>query len=243
MQNAFYENGIIQFCQNSEVNGKASAYVGRISGIPNNLSCNGKYISSPNLYLSFSSIAYSGNSSSDNSAIVGIQHSGTNTLPGLSAAYVNSNFDISSLVTVKDGHDTLNYIWGDPGECWFEGQYGSLTPNKANWIAKLNNPPACEEQTIVSKNYQAQKLNTSLMVYPNPFSNSNTISFTLSQSQKVSIKIFDIEGRLLKTLANKEMSEGFHQLTWNAENVKPGEYFLRMESAGIPEIKKLIVLK
>ncbi len=253
VQNAFFENGVLQFSQLTNVNGKAAVCLGRITGFPNNLTCTAKTVSDPNLYLSFPKIAYAGNSSSDNSAIVGIQHTGATTFPGLSAVYVNSNFDISALTTVKAGTDTINGLWGDysgicrrynrPGEVWFEGQYGSKTFPNINWIAKLKIPANCEEQTIVSKKLQSEQLNTSLTVFPNPFSNSSTIVFSLSQSQKVSIKIFDIKGRLLKTLANKEMKEGYHQIIWNAENVKPGEYFLRMESTGFSEVKKLIILK
>jgi hypothetical protein len=241
------------------VNGKASVYIGRISGIPNNLSCTAKTISDPNLYLSFPSIAYAGASSSDNSAIVGIEHTGANTYPGLSAAYVNSNFEVSALTTVKAGNDTINALWGDysgicrrynhPGEVWFEGQYGSTTLTKINWIAKLQKPTACTEQNIIAEKSRPgnlkTSLNTSLTVFPNPFSNSSTISFTLSQSQKVLINIYDVNGRMLKTLANEQMQPGLHQLTWDAKdeegnNISAGIYFLRIETKDNSETKKII---
>jgi len=259
---AFYENGLIQFCQITNANGKAAINIGRISGIPNNLSCTAKTVSDPNLYLSFPSIAYAGNSSSDNSAIVNIEHTGTNTYPGLSAVYVNSNFEVSALTTVKAGNDTINALWGDysgicrrynhPGEVWFEGQYGSTTLTKINWIAKLQKPTACTEQNIIAEKSQSEKLNTSLntslTVFPNPISNSSTISFTLSQSQKVSIKIYDVNGRLLKTLANTQFEAGAHQLVWNAKNEKgnavpSGIYFLRIGAGNYSETKKLSVIK
>jgi hypothetical protein len=155
VQNVFYENGALQFCQNSLVNGKAGIVLGRINGIPNQLSCTAKTVSDPDLYLQFPSIVYAGNSASDNSAIVGIQHTGENTYPGLSGIYVNSNFDMSPLTLVKAGVDTINGIWGDysgtcrrynhPGEIWFEGQYGSTVFPKINWITKLNSPSNCEK--------------------------------------------------------------------------------------------------
>src|SRR5206468_1843645 len=85
-------------------------------------------------------------------------------------------------------------------------------------------------------------------VYPNPFSTSTTISFSLSQQQKVSIQIFDATGRLAKTLANAEMQSGTHQFTWNARDEKgnhviAGIYFLRMNAGVHSETKKLVVAK
>ncbi|MEO7263401.1 MAG: T9SS type A sorting domain-containing protein [Ferruginibacter sp.] len=257
VQNAFYENGILQFCQNTNVNGKAGIFLGRISGIPNNLSCTAKTISDPNLYLSFPSIAYSGNSSTDNSAIVGIEHTGANTYPGLSAVYVNSNFDVSSLVTVKAGTDTINALWGDysgicrrynhPGECWFEGQYGSTTFPNINWIAKLKSQECSSEQ---QSNFANVKVNVpddhSLSVFPNPTSGHTLISFTHAESQKVSINIFDMSGRLVKTLANTDMQAGTHQLAWDAKdeegnNISAGIYVMRILIKDYAETKKIIL--
>lgn len=257
MQNAFYENGLLQFCQNTNVNGKAGIILGRINGIPNNLSCTAKTLSDPNLYLQFPSIAYAGNSSSDNSAIVGLQHTAANTYPGLSAVYVNSNFDVSALTTVKAGADTINGVWGDysgicrrynhPGEVWFEGQYGSTTFPNINWIAKLQKPSACAD-AIVSNDQILNNIYHSLTVTPNPLLNSTTISFKLSQLQKVLIWVFDINGRLVKTLANAQMQPGTHQLTWDAKdeegnNISAGIYFLRIETKDYAETKKLSVIK
>jgi len=237
VQDAFYENGLIQFCQHTKVNGKASAYIGRIGGIPNNLTCTAQTISDPNLYLSYPSIVYAGNSSTDNSAIIGMEHTGPNTYPGLSAAFVNSAFEVSSLVTVKAGNDTINGLWGDysgickrynqPDEFWFEGQYGSTSDNKINWIAKLQSPAPC------SNRIAAQEFTHNLTITPNPFSNSTTISFSLPQTQNVSLQIFDVNGKLVSTLADKIFEAGEHQIEFNVEKFNAGIYFLKM-SAGTP---------
>ncbi len=253
LQNAFYENGMLQFCQNTNVNGKAGIILGRINGIPNNLSCTAKTVSDPNLYLQFPGIVYAGNSSSDNSAIVGIQHTAENTYPGLSAVYVNSNFDISALTTVKAGVDTINGLWGDysgicrrynhPGECWFEGQYGSTLFPNINWIAKLKSPANCEGRTIVSKNIQTETLNPGLKIYPNPFSNSTSISFTIYESQKVSLKIFDATGNLIKVLTNAKFEKGQYELKWNTAGVSAGIYFLQFDSGTYSDTKEISVIK
>jgi len=110
-----------------------------------------------------------------------------------------------------------------------------------------------EATNVVSNNAAEQKekvndfVNT-LKSYPNPFSNSTNVSFSLTQTEKVSIRIFDIAGRLVKTLANAEMKVGTHQLSWNAKDEKQskvgsGIYFLKMQLGNYSEIKKLVVEK
>jgi len=95
--------------------------------------------------------------------------------------------------------------------------------------------------TIVSKIPQ-------LKIAPNPFSNTTTISFSLTQSQKVSIQIFDATGRLIKTLTDAQTPVGAHQLVWNARDekgnaVSTGIYFLRMQAGNYTETKKVVVAK
>jgi flagellar hook assembly protein FlgD len=70
----------------------------------------------------------------------------------------------------------------------------------------------------------------------------------VTKTQKVSFQIFDINGRLIKTLLDEEMQQGSHQLTWNAKDekgkiVSGGIYFLKMQRGNYSETKKLIVEK
>ena len=94
----------------------------------------------------------------------------------------------------------------------------------------------------------ATKNTTGLSVYPNPVSNAATISFTLPQSQKVSLQIFDESGRLIKNIANSPMEAGAHQFTWNASDengtaVAKGMYYLKFNAGSYAETKKLAVIK
>lgn len=87
-----------------------------------------------------------------------------------------------------------------------------------------------------------------LKVFPNPLSDAATVSFSLDQSQNVALKIFDVTGRLMITLANETMNAGNHQLQWNAkdENGYPmnaGIYFLKMETRNHSETIQLSVIK
>jgi flagellar hook assembly protein FlgD len=55
--------------------------------------------------------------------------------------------------------------------------------------------------------------------------------------------IFDLNGRLVKTVADKFFESGEHQIQWNAEDVNDGIYFLKIESDEISKLEKLILTK
>ena len=91
--------------------------------------------------------------------------------------------------------------------------------------------------------YEASANNTSLSVYPNPFSNSTIISFSLLQSQNISLRVFDMNGRLISILADKIFDAGENEILWNADEVNAGIYFLQLQSSENVQTKKLILTK
>ena len=90
---------------------------------------------------------------------------------------------------------------------------------------------------------QEENSTSSLNIFPNPASYSMSVSFFLFQSQKVSLKIFDVNGRLVTTLADASYEEGDYEITWNAAEVNSGIYFLRMEAGDYSVTEKLSVIK
>jgi len=55
-------------------------------------------------------------------------------------------------------------------------------------------------------------------VYPNPMSESTTIRFNLEKSAKVELKVYNMFGQVVKVLADGDLFEGEHQITWNGSN-------------------------
>ena len=80
-------------------------------------------------------------------------------------------------------------------------------------------------------------------VYPNPVSASTSVSFYVGQTKNLSLKVYDVSGRLITTLADGSFEEGDYEITWNAAEVTSGIYFLRMQTEGYSENLKLIVQK
>ncbi|MCX8014770.1 MAG: T9SS type A sorting domain-containing protein, partial [candidate division WOR-3 bacterium] len=93
------------------------------------------------------------------------------------------------------------------------------------------------------------KLNAkNLISYPNPFSNHTTISYHLSYPAKVKLQIFDITGKLIKTLTNQEQSNGAYKFRWNGIDnngryVAQGIYFVKLEVNNTTTIRKLTLIK
>ncbi|HVN47769.1 MAG TPA: T9SS type A sorting domain-containing protein [Bacteroidota bacterium] len=79
--------------------------------------------------------------------------------------------------------------------------------------------------------------------YPNPFNPSTTITFSLPYRTFVTLKVFDLLGRELSTIAQEELSAGTYSRVWQANNIASGIYFYRLQADGFSETKKLILLR
>ncbi|MCY7410642.1 MAG: T9SS type A sorting domain-containing protein [Chitinophagales bacterium] len=80
---------------------------------------------------------------------------------------------------------------------------------------------------------------SSFEVYPNPFSISTTILFSLRESSTVTIELFDLAGRKLRTVDVEDLSEGNHKINFNKESIAAGIYFLQFKTQTETITKKL----
>ncbi|MCK9280523.1 MAG: T9SS type A sorting domain-containing protein [Melioribacteraceae bacterium] len=79
--------------------------------------------------------------------------------------------------------------------------------------------------------------------YPNPFNPTTEIMFTLPRSGHVSLKVYDLLGREVVTLVNKELSGGSHKIIFDASNLSSGIYFYRLQNGNYSQTKKMILVK
>jgi len=85
--------------------------------------------------------------------------------------------------------------------------------------------------------------------YPNPFNPSTTIEFELPYSMEVTLNIYDISGRLIKTLVSDIKHRGLHSVVWNGKNnsgisVSNGLYIYKLISdQNISISNKIIFMK
>lgn len=82
-----------------------------------------------------------------------------------------------------------------------------------------------------------------LQNYPNPFNPSTTITFHLPLATPVSLKIFEVSGREIATLAAGRFAAGEHRVQWHADQHAGGIYFYRLQAGDFVEMKKLLLLR
>lgn len=85
--------------------------------------------------------------------------------------------------------------------------------------------------------------------YPNPFNPSTTIRFSLPQTEKVKLEVYDIQGRLVKSLVDYELYQpGNYEVTWdgsdnNGSRVASGIYFTKMQAGKFAQTRKMNLVK
>ena len=79
--------------------------------------------------------------------------------------------------------------------------------------------------------------------YPNPFNPSTNIQYDLPNDNFISIKIFDITGREIKSLVNEFKSAGRYILSFDASNLSSGIYYYKIEAGEFTQVKKMMFIK
>ena len=79
--------------------------------------------------------------------------------------------------------------------------------------------------------------------YPNPFNPSTTISFSLNKPSIVSLRVFDVTGRQVKSLVNEFKLSGTHFITWNASGLASGVYIVQLQTDKGLLTQKILLLK
>jgi hypothetical protein len=80
--------------------------------------------------------------------------------------------------------------------------------------------------------------------YPNPFNPSTKISYSLKKSSAIELKLFDINGRMIKIIERGFKPAGSYEIIFSAEGLSSGVYFFSLYSEGIlMDTKKAVVMK
>jgi hypothetical protein len=93
---------------------------------------------------------------------------------------------------------------------------------------------AVAEAMLAHKNFSGE-------VYPNPVSQSATISFSLIKASPVVITITDVNGRLLQVIANADFSAGSHTIKFSRGSLTAGIYFLQVKINQGVMMKKIVI--
>ena len=118
-------------------------------------------------------------------------------------------------------------------------------------------PPTCHDYGVIfmADNMRVTLVNTvgilnlnkiiDGLIIPNPISQSSTISFSLLKSESINIAIYDITGRLIKTLFAGLLDAGEHKINMDicGSAIEGGVYFLNLTRENFSQSCKLLVVK
>lgn len=99
--------------------------------------------------------------------------------------------------------------------------------------------------TSIDENYD-NKINNSYKLfqnYPNPFNPTTTIEYIIAKSDDVKIVIYDLLGREVNTILNKNQNAGNYKVIFNASNLSSGIYYYQLISGNNIQTKSMILLK
>ena len=136
-----------------------------------------------------------------------------------------------------DGIDDFAFYSQTQSGCCWRSQVHFI----AGWNANPTDVPIQHDPTVPTK-FALHP------AYPNPFNPSTTISFDLPKREAVKLTVFDITGRVVRTLLDKQLAAGTHHVTWDGKNeaghpVASGVYLFRLSTPDYRQTVKGTLLK
>ncbi len=174
----------------------------------------------------------------------GVVKDATNGEPVVGATVtVGSEFDITNdygmyVVELQPGNYSLSCTNPGYSDYTYPGTI-DLSYYETTWINIELTP------TVSNDEHHQGLRNEITSICPNPFNRSTEIHFTLSESQKVDITVFNIKGQKISSLLSETMQAGHHTLAWNRRTTQfaPGVYFLKLNVQDVSNIKKVLILQ
>ena len=134
-----------------------------------------------------------------------------------------------------------------PRETYIPGQYEAFFPIRPTNAALLGDPALHIKHgaaPISEVDHAAGALAFELnQNYPNPFNPATAISYRLSAVGRVTLKVYDMLGRKVATLADGRQTAGLHVVTFDAGSLPSGVYFYRLRAGAHTQSRKLMLLK
>ena len=169
-------------------------------------------------------------------------------LTGTILIYDNLNLEsLQGLNTINK--DSVDYIQiknnSKLNECEVEFLCNYLYTGNISFEIKdnsigCNNKLEIEEKCAIGF-YEILKNN--LIIFPNPSSSRFTIQFSLEKEEQVKLLVLNNLGQVVATLANETLSEGQHELNWNAEEMPAGVYFYNIQIGNQAGTGKMVLMK
>lgn len=170
----------------------------------------------------------------DYSMVVSVSYEGGDVENALVCALTDTQF---VGYTNPLGITTLNIKTTEPCTVWITVTGHNLEPYEGFALAEVSASVEIDPDTI-------QK--SGMLIHPNPFSQITSIQYVVGSRQEkspTSLKVYDLSGRLIETLVNKNKKPGCYSVTWGAKGFPSGIYFIKFKAGNYVSTKKAVILK
>lgn len=149
---------------------------------------------------------------------------------------------------VIDGYNTndeyhLNFGFQGSYDGWYALPDASIPGYNFNVIEGIILDIHELQPTVVRAGQKAKLQDFALANFPNPFNPVTTIEFSIPATQKIRLKIFDIQGREVAELLNEIRSAGVHRVEFNGNILASGVYFCKIMGGNFEINRKMILIK
>lgn len=188
------------------------------------------------VYSSILDIKNPDGSWSGNTAMIGTEYGiyTTDNLNGSSTIWVKNNGGMANCLTSAIQQQTLpNWIANNSGDIY------AATIGRGLWVSNTNYQAPT---AIPSVNMSISK--NSLDIYPNPMNNDGNIEFTLASQNDVTITIYNLQGKEVKTITMGTLAPGKHIVPFLTNDMPAGTYFAVLNNGfNLKQTSKFIVIK
>jgi hypothetical protein len=161
---------------------------------------------------------------------------------------------VMKIATFDQGEELRVLIYSLQGNGVSAGENSFLTIENAEGLTLTQAVFSDQEGNLIKGeiNYKGEKgvptSFTLLQNYPNPFNPETHIDFSVPMDEKISLKIYNIRGQLVKTLMDEEVKAGEHTVKWDGTNqdnqkVASGIYLYRLASQAYTETRRMVLVK
>lgn len=258
---AYLEDDQIEFVANSydSLTNACAVYHGIIEDVNGERELSAQFVRYFGRDIAYPNISYTGQQYGDRQSIINFLYTSPTAYPGSAAVFSNDG-DYSNVIILKEGEYltgafTSSYQrWGDytgsqskydePGKVFVVGswtrKFGTGIPfaygRSRSWVSELSSPFTTFAGIETASEPVEQQ------VYPNPASDRVQVEFTLKKESALSMRLYDSNGQLVKTITQHRVSAGMNIFSFSVSHLAKGSYILRIEGKdGVISTKKIIV--
>jgi uncharacterized lipoprotein YddW (UPF0748 family) len=154
---------------------------------------------------------------------------------------VGADFSTTVVDTQQVADTTLAYANLAPSKIYFWRVAGTNPTGVGNWSDvwrfRTLAPSAVERTPGMPETYALDQN------FPNPFNPETNIRFSVSSPARVTLTVYDVLGRSMATLIDREMQAGVYTAIWNGTYCPSGIYFYRLTAGNFTDVKKMLLQK